>query len=117
MSNWRKMRELAKFANTDPSLTDQSQARETDINVIVGRMGIGGTVPGNAQEPMYGDFTVYPKDLRGFIEMGRKLDSLRESLPEQLRGQKLEELLQMTPEQVVKLLNPPAPEPNKDDAT
>lgn len=114
MSNWRKMRELAKYKNTDPSLTDQSQAHETDINVIVGRMGIGGTVPGNAQQPMYGDFTELPTDLRGFLEQARQLETLREQLPKELRGQKLEELLSMTPEQVAKLLTPATPEPKKE---
>lgn len=107
-------KERAVYRNNDPTLTDQSQARETDINIIVSKMGIGRVVAGAAQPPMYADFTDLPRDLRGFIEEARQLDTLRSKLPKELQGQRIEELLALTPEQIHALLfpepaTPPAP--------
>lgn len=64
---------------------------------------------------MYEDFTDLPRDLRGYIEQARGLEDLRERLPEQLKTQKLEELLQLTPQQIHGLLfpQPPAPTPTE----
>lgn len=101
----------SRTVNKGPTKTDQSQARETDINVIVGRYGIGGTVPGPGQAPMTGDFTELPQDLRGFIEKGRELDKLRAQLPKELAGKSTEELLALTAEQLTTILTPPAPPP------
>lgn len=109
MSNWKKMKALAITYNTDASLTDQSQARETDINVIVSKMGITGMVPGNPQQPLYGDWTAFPRDLREYIETARTIDSLKEKLPPQLKGKSIEEILAYTPEQMAELLKPANP--------
>lgn len=111
MSNWRKMRELARTFNTEPSLTDQSQEQETNINVIIGRMGISGQVPGPAHAPMGGDFTQLPRDLRDFIERSRGLNDLRKELPDKLRDMPIDELLSLTPTQVKNLLNPEPAKP------
>lgn len=111
MSNYYRNRGRARTENTDPSLTDQSQARDTDINVIVSKMGISGTVPGAPNKPLYGDFTQLPGDLRSMIEHARGLDEHRSKLPKELRAMPIEELLQLTPEQLTKLIAPaPAPE-------
>jgi len=99
----------AVYNNTDPTETDQSQAKDTDINVIVGRFGIGRLAPGTKVPPIYADLTDMPRDLRGFIETARNLDTLREKLPEQLRGQNVDELLALTPEQIHGILFPPKP--------
>lgn len=40
-----------------PSLTQQSQAEDADINTIVRRFGLTGTVPLNHRLPQEGDFT------------------------------------------------------------
>lgn len=40
-----------------PSLTQQSQAEEADINVIVRRFGLTGQLPEGVRVPQYGDFT------------------------------------------------------------
>lgn len=40
----------------DPSLTQQSQAEEADINTIVRRFGLTGQLPTNVRVPTYGDF-------------------------------------------------------------
>lgn len=109
----------ARTVNTEPSLTDQSQARETDINVIVGRYGISGQLPQGGSQPMYGDFSRLPTELRDFIEMGRTLDQRRAELPAELRDLPTDELLALTPEQLTNKLtppaDPPAPNPKGDD--
>lgn len=40
----------------DPSLAQQHQAEEADINTIVKRFGLTGQLPSNVRAPMYGDF-------------------------------------------------------------
>lgn len=40
-----------------PSLTQQNQAEEADINTIVKRFGLTGQLPTNVRTPTYGDFT------------------------------------------------------------
>lgn len=94
----------------DPTLTDQSQANDTDINVIVKRYGIHAQAPGNPAQPMYGDFSGLPTDLRGFIEVGRTLEENRQRLPEPLRDKPIEELFALTPEQLTAILTPPKTE-------
>jgi phage internal scaffolding protein len=41
----------------DPSLAQQSQAEEADINTIVRKFGITGVLPQSVRPPTYGDFT------------------------------------------------------------
>lgn len=114
---YRTNKAKAVFNNTEPSLTDQSQAKDTDINVIVKRYGVHGTAPGINGEPLYGDFTNIPTDLRTMIETSRELENYRRKLPKQLAELPIEELIALTPEKLTSILTPPAPtpEPNKDD--
>jgi len=42
----------------DPSLTSQSSADEADINTLVRRFGLTGTMPQGLKVPEYGDFDV-----------------------------------------------------------
>lgn len=100
----------ARTLNKSPTLTDQSQARETDINVIVRRMGISGQAPRAAGEPMYGDFTQFPQDLRDFIHTARGIETHRRKLPEALRNLSTEEILALTPDQLTTILTPPKQE-------
>lgn len=104
-------RKRARTENNDPTETDQSQANDADINVIVGRYGIGNVASGNNQQGMSGDFTALPEDLRGFIEMGRNMENLRETLPPQLRDRTTEDILALTPEQLTNILTPEPPPP------
>lgn len=99
----------SRTVTKSPTLTDQSQARETDINVIVRRMGISGQAPRAAGKPMYGDFTQFPQDLRDFIETARGIETHRRKLPEALRDLSTEEILALTPEQLTNKLTPPQP--------
>lgn len=114
MRTHEALRTAARTINTDPTLTDQSQAKETDINVIVGRYGIGNTMPGHNKQGIYGDFTNLPTDLRGYIDTARELEKIRGRLPPQLRDKPTEELMALKPEDIKKILTPeptPAPTP------
>lgn len=117
MSYYQRNRAKARTKTTQPSLTDQSQARETDINIIVGRMLHSGTAPGAFGQPISGDFTNLPTDLRGFIHTSRKLRLHLAKLPKQLHDLTPEQLLALTPAELKNKLTPPAPtpEPKKDD--
>jgi len=102
--------------NNEPTLTDQSQAGQTDINIIVTQFLKTGQAPQGAQ-PIYADFTQLPEDLRGFIEMGRSINQLQRQLPQQLQGVPLVQLLNMTNEQIGAILKPPDnPADKKDDS-
>jgi len=114
MSNWRKNKELAITRDTTPTLCDQSQAKDADINIIIKMLGKTGTAPGAAGKPIYGDFTTLPTDLRGFIEKGREMEKLRQALPPQLRGKPTEELMGLTVEDVKKILTPAPKETPKE---
>ena len=97
---------LGRTVNTEPTLTDQSQAKATDINIIVTQFLRTGQAP-QAAPGQYGDFTELPQDLRGFIEMGRSISKHQSELPEQLREVPIEYLVRMTNEQINAMLKPP----------
>lgn len=106
----------AQTKNTEPTLTDQAGARDTDINVIVGRFRRTGMVPASQQQPMAGDFTALPQDLRGYIEAAKQRDLLHARLPDELKSMKLADLMALTDEEIVAKLKPaPKPEPQKGD--
>lgn len=96
---------------TKPTKTDQSMAKDTDLNVIVGKFLKGQLPTGAPIEPVYGDFTRYPDDLRGFIKTARELNQHRAELPEKLRDMPVEQLMALTNEQLTAILTPPAPSP------
>lgn len=117
MGYYYENRKRAQIKNTDPSLTEQSMARDTDINVIVGKFKITGRVPGGNGQPMTGDWTQLPQDLRGFIDTARDFNNKRRMLPKELQNIKTDELLNLTIEDIAKKLAPPAPtpEPKKEE--
>lgn len=110
MKNTRHAKRARALAtkNSMPTMTDQSQADDTNVNVIVKKMSITGprTGPGNAQ---YGDYSTLPSHLRGWIELGRSLDTNRQQLPPQLQNLPLTDLLTLSPDQIDAILNPPKP--------
>ena len=102
----------ARYHNTEPSLTDQSQANDTDVNVIVKKFAITGQAPGG-RTPNYGDFTQLPKDLRELLAMNKSVKGYRDTLPEQLRDLEIEELLALSEQDITKILTPKE-EPKKE---
>jgi len=109
--NYYTNRKRARTINTTPTMTDQAGARETDINVIVGQFQISGMVPGATGEPMNGDFTNLPTDLREMIELARAMPDIRKALPDKLRDMSIQDLLQLTPDKLTEILTPPADPP------
>lgn len=107
MSNYKANKAKAIHFNNEPTMTDQSQAEQTDINIIVTQFIRTGQAPSGAAQPIYGDFSELPEDLRGFIEMGRSMNGLIQQLPAELQGIPVHELVRMTNEQITAILNPP----------
>lgn len=118
MRTLKQRRAAAAFHNTQPTMTDQSAASQTDLNVIVNQFLKTGTSSSKGN-PRYGDFSQLPEDLRGMIEQARSVTQLRRDLPPQLRDMQIEELLNLTPEQITHILRPPQPpaQPTGDNAT
>ncbi|QXP08238.1 MAG: internal scaffolding protein [Arizlama microvirus] len=105
--NHEERRAKGRIIDNTPTMTDQSQAKDTDLNVIMKKYAVTGRVPGAPGQPIYGDFTNLPTDLRGMIEEARSIKERRKSLPPQLRDKPMEELLALTPEQLTTILTPP----------
>lgn len=101
-------KKAAAFHNTDPSMTDQSQAADTDINVIVKRHAVTGAIA-TGKQPIYADFTELPQDLRTAIETAKGVHKLRASLPDALKEMPIEDLLRLTPEQLLAIHTPAQP--------
>lgn len=93
----------AEYNDQTPTMADQSQAHDTDINIIVGRYGIGGTVQGIMKTPLEGDLSELPTDLRGMIEKARELDILRKKLPPEYQHLSTQELLNTQPSKLLEL--------------
>lgn len=108
-TNYHRNKQRAIYNNTEPSMTDQGAARDTDINVIVKSFLIHGQAPGTTQEALYADFTEMPDDLAGYIERSKQLEQHRRLLPKQLQDLPLEELLALTPEKLTAILTPATP--------
>lgn len=110
MTRYHENKHRAITKSAKPTLTDQSAAKDTDINIIVGQFLTHGHAPGNARQPIEdADFTKMPRDLRGFIEEARSLDEHKRKLPDQLKDMQVEEILRLTPEQLTTILTPPKP--------
>lgn len=115
---YKKRASLLATVNTDPSEADQSGAEDTDVNVIVKRYGVYGTVPGGTKPPEFGtDYSEVPNDLRDVIESARMLEIYRGELPEALRALNVEDLITMTPQAIADILNPPAEPPAATEGT
>lgn len=109
--NHEERRAKGRTTNDGKSLTDQSQADDTNINVILRKYGVTGVAKGVAGPPHYLDHTEIPLDLREAIHLARQYNTVRQQLPEALRDKPVEELSTLTIEQINKILAPPAPPP------
>lgn len=108
---YQQNRKRAQIKNCSPTLTDQSQANDADINIIVGKMLKTGITTGAQGQPIYQDWTTLPTDLRTMIETSRDITRQRAQLPQPLREMPIEQLLQLTPDELTNILTPPAPPP------
>lgn len=106
-------RAKGRTVNTKPTRTDQSQADDTNINVILTKYGVTGVARGTTNMPEWLDHTQLPQDLREAFDMARQATEARNSLPEQLRKKSIEELVALTPEELTNILQPPAQQPVK----
>jgi len=105
----------ARTRTTTPTLTDQSQLKNTDINLMLGNFEFGDvkTGVGAAAAPTYEDYSEVPTDFRDIIELQRQLPNTRQKLPPALQGIPIDQLLNLTQQQLLEILTPPAPEPAK----
>lgn len=104
-------KDAAKYRSAKPTMTDQSQAADTDVNIIMRKFGIGGMLTVQGKQPIYTDFTGLPQDLAAMIRMARRSAELRQNLPQQLREMPDEQLFALTRDQLTHILTPPAPTP------
>lgn len=105
-------KEAAKYRSSKPTMTDQSQAADTDVNIIMGKFGIGGTVTVTGKQPIYGDFTDLPNNLADMIRMARRSAELRQTLPNQLREMPDKKLFALTKDELTNILTPPQKDPH-----
>lgn len=70
--------------NEEPSLTQQSDAKDADINVIMKRYGGTGQLPQLTVQPMYGDFSEVT-DYRDAVERVQAADKMFKELPAKVR--------------------------------
>lgn len=95
---------LATVDNT-PTMTDQAGSEDTDINVIVKRYGVYGTMPQGTKQARFGeDYSQLPDDLAGFIYTARSVERLRGELPFELANLTMEELVTYDTQQLAELL-------------
>lgn len=111
MSTHEERRAKARTVNNEPTMTDQSAASQTDLNLILQRYAQSGTLNSHGKEPMYMDWTEYPEDYRDFIHKTREISELRERLPQELRDIPTEQLLYITPEELHARLKPKDAQP------
>lgn len=116
MNYHERARKLAT-RNTKPSLTDQSQAKHTDLHVIVNQYLKTGQVHRPPGEPITGDFThLEGLDLADLHRLIRNGHEAHRRLPKELAGMSTEELLALTPEQLTAKLTPaPTPTPTTEE--
>lgn len=99
----------SRTRTTDPSMTDQSAADSTNVNVILknakfGNLDFG---KGAAKAPHYTDTTNLPADLRDMMELAKQLPGYIGQLPPELRDIPLDQLMAMTAEDIRTRLTPP----------
>lgn len=69
----------------DPSLTQQHDKDEADINVLVKRFGVTGEVPQTTVAPVYSDFTEIATDYHSAMNLILQADQAFSELPADVR--------------------------------
>lgn len=113
--SYKERKAAAIYRPTKPTKTDQSQAKDTDVNLIVKRFTVSGTAPGTSAQPMYGDFSILPKDLREMIEQVRGIEKLRKGLPRNMQNLTLQDIVELDNQALERYLLPtPTPGASKE---
>lgn len=110
-----RIRKGPRAGDVAASETDQTAAKDTDRNIIVKRFLTHGQLPQGRKPGMYGDFSILPEDLQGFLAQAKSLQKHRQNLPKELRGMTTEELLALTPDELKDILTPPDKRANNKD--
>lgn len=114
-SNYKANKAKAIYINNTPTMTDQSQAEDTNVNVIMKKYRITGVVPGAAKAPIFADFTELPTSLQQLMEEAQRLPEHLNNLPDQLKGMPLDELVNLTGADLQAILRPKAPTPTQQE--
>lgn len=106
--------------NTEESMTQQDDAKDCDINLIMKRYTKTGQLPNILGTPLGGDFT-NTADYREMVEQIQQANELFQEIPAEIRGRFLNDPAKFiefasNPENLdelrkLGLANPPAPEP------
>lgn len=72
--------------NNEPTMTQQHDADETDINTIVKKFKVTGVLPQGIRVPSYGDFTDGISDFRTAMEAIRAASESFMALPGEVRA-------------------------------
>lgn len=77
--------EIIATFNTEDSLTNQSDAQEADINILVRKFGITGQLPQiTGLQPLYGDFTS-GDDYRTMLDKVKAANEAFQQIPANIR--------------------------------
>lgn len=103
--SYKRNKLLARTKTTTPTETDQSQAKATDLNVIVQKFGV--SVGSPKANPTFGmDLLYWPKDLRETFDVARSMRDARRALPPELAQMPLNQLLALTDTELAAKLKP-----------
>jgi len=96
MGYYYQNRTHARTVNNEPSLTEQSMARDTDLNIIVEKFKITGRVPSAQHNPSRATSPT-SRTTSGDSSKPQKHQDCRAKLPPQLREMPIEQLLALNP--------------------
>jgi len=102
--SYRENKRRAITPTIGVTMTDQSGAEATDINVIVRKMNQTGMMPAGAKQPIYADFSDIPNNLKDMLDMSRNLEEHRSQLPEGLQGLSTAELINTPPARLQEMI-------------
>lgn len=80
----RARSETFSTRNTEESLTQQGDLEETDINILLKKYAVSGTLPQIVKPPLSGDFTT-TNDFRTMLDVVRSAQEQFEEVPAQIR--------------------------------
>lgn len=94
----------SKILTIGTTMTDQSGAAATDINIIVAKMNQTGMMPQTSKQGFYADMSEIPTNLRDMLELSNSMEQNRNSLPDALRHLSTAELLDTPPQRLQEMM-------------